>query len=102
MAIAATWLTTVTGITSSTSVYTTGTTYQRDLVITNNGPSKGYVSLGSDVGSANSTSSFTIPAGGSVILTACAVPTNALVYAQAVTAGTVSVSVGLASIVSYV
>lgn len=57
MAIAATWLT---------------TGYKRDFVITNNGPSRGYVSLGS------------------------------IVCAQAFTGGTVSVSIGLASIVSYV
>ena len=103
MAIAATWLVTATNITSSASIYTTPTTgYTRDLVITNDGPSKGYVSLSADATSASSTASFTIPSGGSVILTACAVPTNAVVYALASTGGTVSVSIGLASVVSYV
>jgi hypothetical protein len=37
-----------------------------------------------------------------VILTACAVPTSSVICAQAFTGGTVSVSIGLASVVSYV
>jgi len=102
VAIAATWVKTVTGITSSAAIWTTPTSYLRNLVITNDGPSKGYVSLSADASQADSSASFTIPAGGSVVLTGCAVPTNAIVFAQAVTSGTVSVSIGYGSVVSVV
>ena len=101
MAIAATWLTTATNITSSTAIWTSPTTgYVRDLVVTNGGTAKAYVSLGPDVGSASSANSFTIPSGGTVVLTACAVPTNSIMYAQAATGSTVSVSIGYGSVVS--
>ena len=103
MAIAATWATVATGITSAVSVYTTPTTgYRRDLVITNDGPATAYVAVTTDAATAGSASSFAVPTGGSVLLTQCAVPTSSIVFVRAAQSGTVSVSVGWASNLNYV
>ena len=100
MAIAATYFTTATSITSSTAIYTTGTTYNRDLVITNDGPSLAYVTLGASSTGAAAATGFAVPTGGSVILTQCQVPTSGIIYAFS--GGTASVSLGWASLVTYI
>ena len=101
MAIAATWLTTATNITTSTALYTTSTTaYARDLVITNAGTNSGYVSVGTGVTSAAATAGYVIPAGGSVILTQCQVPTSTIIYGYS--ASGTNFSIGQGSLVTYV
>ena len=103
MAIAATWVTVATNITTPAAVYTTPTTgYRRDLVVTNDGPATAYVAVTTDASTAGSVSSFAVPTGGSVLLTQCAVPTSSIVFVRAAQTGTVSVSVGWASNLNYV
>ena len=101
MAIAAAWNTVVTSVVGSTALYTTATSgYLRDLVITNNGPSTLFVGLGTGLTAAATTSSFQVPAGGTVLLTECQVPNSGIIYG--ISAGTSATSIGYGSLVSYV
>ena len=102
MAIATSWLTVATNVTTSASLYTANTTsgaYQRDLVITNSGTNIGYVSVGASVTSAAATAGFVLPAGGTAILTQCAVPASTIIYGYS--ASGTNFSIGLGSNVSY-
>lgn len=101
MAIATTWLTVATNITTSAALYTVNTSgvYERDLVITNSGLKIGYVSVGASVSSAAATAGFVLPAGGSAILTQCAIPANTIIYGYAASA--TNFSIGYASNVTY-
>jgi len=99
VAIATSWLTTATGITSSTALYTTGTTYVRDLVVTNSGANLGYVAVGPSVSSAAATAGVEIPAGGSLILTQCQVVASSKIYGYS--ASGTNFSIGYASNVTY-
>jgi hypothetical protein len=77
VAIAASYQTTVTNITSNVALWTSPTTgYQRDLVITNGGPSLLYVVAGTAATTAAAATGFAIPTGGTVVLTECGL-TNA-------------------------
>lgn len=104
MAIAATWK--VTGATvnqTAAQVYTVPTsnpTYSRDLVVANAGTVSIYAGLSTDGTVATSAASFKIPAGGSLILSQCQVPTGAVLSVIAGT-GTGLVSIGYASLVSF-
>ena len=95
------FLTNTTGISSSTVLYTTGTTYNRDLVVANGGTTPIFVGVGPAVTSAASTSSFEIPAGQSVCLMG-AVPTSAKIYCTTGAGTCSSVSLGWASVVSVI
>jgi hypothetical protein len=100
MAIAATWKVNALSVTSSAAVYTVPSTgYNRDLVVTNNGPSALFVGLGSGVTAATTVNSFQIPSGGSLVLTQCQVPTSGIIFG--VSAGTSATSVGYGSLVNY-
>jgi hypothetical protein len=99
VAIAASYFTTVTNVTTSTSVYTTSASgYNRDLVITNSGVSTMFVAVGPAITSAATTSSFEVPSGGTVVLTECQVPVSSKVYATS--AGTAAASLGWATLVT--
>jgi hypothetical protein len=105
VAISVAWQTVAT-VTSAATVYTipNGTassygTYARDLVITNSGTATLFIGLSSGTVAAT-TSSFQVPAGGTVLLTQCQVPAGALVSATAAT-GTGQISVGFATNVNY-
>ena len=106
MAISVAWQTTATiTANTSTALYTvpsTGNfgTYARDLVITNGGTANAYIAVGNIVTSAATATSFQVPAGGTVILTQCAVPTTAAVFGMAPAA--TSISIGFATNVAYV
>lgn len=100
MAIAATWKINALSVTSSAVIYTVPSTgYNRDLVVTNGGPSALFVGLGSGVTAATTVNSFQIPSGGSLVLTQCQVPQGGIIYG--VSAGTSATSVGYGSLVSY-
>lgn len=101
MAIAASWVVTNAAITTSASqIYTTPTTYRRDLVVTNAGTTACYVGLSTDGTVATSLASFKVPGGGSIILTQCQVPTGAVM--SAITgSGSTTVDVGYGSLVNY-
>ena len=100
MAIAATWTVNGTAVTTSASLTTISNTgYKRDLVVTNGGPSALFVALGTGCTVATTINSFQIPAGGSLILTQCQVPTSAVLYG--VSAGTSATYVGFGSLVNY-
>lgn len=112
MAINATWLTTAT-FTTTAALYTVPTAafaatagtylYPRDLVITNSGTATCWVSVGPQVTSAVTTSSFMIPTGGTVILTQCQIPPSTIVFGcQSVATTTSQVSIGYGTNVSYV
>lgn len=100
MALATSWKVTAKSVTSSAAIYTVPSTgYNRDLVVTNGGPSALFVGLGSGVTAATTVNSWQIPAGGSLILTQCQAPTSAVIYG--VSAGTSATSVGYGSNVTY-
>ena len=103
-AIAATWKVTGAAVTTSASqVYTVPTsnpTYSRDLVVANAGTVSIYAGLSTDGTVATSAAAFKIPAGGSLILTQCQVPTGAVLSVIA-GAGSGLVSVGYASLVNF-
>ena len=107
MAIAVAWQTTAT-FTTTAALYTVPSSgaysaYARDLIVTNSGTATCYVGVGPAVTQAVTTSSFAIPAGGSVILTQCQVPSSTVVAGvQAVATTTSQVSIGFASNVSFV
>lgn len=103
MAIAAAWVVNATAGTTVEQIYTVPTTppYSRDLVVANAGTVSVYVGLSTDGTVATSVASFKIPAGGSLILTECQVPTGAVVSALTGT-GNGLVSIGYASLVSFV
>lgn len=100
MAIAATWLTTATNITTSAALYTTSTTYNRDLVITNAGTATGYVTVGVSASSAAAATGFVLPAGGTAILTQCQVPASTIIYGFS--ASGTNFSIGYGSLVNYI
>lgn len=101
MALAANWVVTNAAITTSVAqIYTTPTTYIRDLVVTNAGTTSCYVGLSTDGTVATSAASFKVPGGGSVILTQCQVPTGAVLSALT-GAGSTTVDVGYGSLVNY-
>lgn len=101
MAIAAKWTVNNAAVTTSAAqLYTTPTTYQRDLVVTNSGTVACYVGLSTDGTVATSAASFKVPGGGSVILTQCQVPTGAVLSALTGT-GSTTLSVGYGSLVNY-
>lgn len=100
MAIAATWVVNGTAVTTSASLATISNTgYNRDLVITNGGPSNLFIGFGTGCTASTTAQSFLIPSGGSVILTQCQVPQSGIIYG--VSAGTSSTSIGYASLVNY-
>ena len=106
MAISVAWQTTATiTANTSTALYTVPSsgnfgTYARDLVVCNGGTGTCYVAVGSIVTSAATTTSFAVPAGGTVILTQCAVPTTAAIFGMAPYAA--PVSIGFATNVMYI
>ena len=99
MAIAATWQTVATVTTTAGTVYTTGSGYRRDLVVTNSGASTIFVGMGTS-SVATSVASFQIPAGGTVVLTQCQVPASIPITA-CTGAGSSTISVGFGSLVNY-
>jgi hypothetical protein len=107
VAISVAWQTTAT-FTTTTSLYTVPSsgnygTYARDLVITNSGTAVCYVSCGTAVSSAVTTSSFVLPAGGTLLLTQCQVPASSIIYGvQYVATTTSSVSIGYATNVAFI
>jgi hypothetical protein len=105
VAISVAWQT-VSSVTSAATVYTIPSAstaayglYARDLVINNSGTVTLFVGLSSGTVSATTTS-FQVPAGGTVLLTQCQVPSGLYVSATAAT-GTGSISVGYATNVNY-
>ena len=107
MAIAATYTyaALATGGTSAVQNYTVPTTapsYSRDLVLTNAGTITIWAGI-STVGTvATSVASFQIPAGGSVVLTQCQVPTGAVVSSLSGQTLTGLLSIGYGSVVSVI
>lgn len=113
MAIAATWIVNDATVTSSASQFYTvpstqvnnsGATvasYYRDLVINNSGTVSIYVGLSTLGTVATTTASLAIPAGGSVVLTQCQVPSGAVVSALTAS-GSSGISVGYGTNVMYV
>lgn len=100
MAIAATWTVNGTAVTTSASLATiSSTVYQRDLIITNGGPSNLFVALGTGCTVATTAGSMQVPAGGSLILTQCQVPAGGIIFG--VSAGTSATSIGFGSLVNY-
>ena len=100
MAIAATWKVNSLSVTSSAAVYTVPSTgYNRDLVVTNGGPSALFVALGTGCTVATTAGSWQVPSGGSLVLTQCQVPTSGIIFG--VSAGTSATSVGYGSLVNY-
>lgn len=106
MAIATSWVVSQTAVTTTALIYTVPSStsatygYARDLIINNGGPSTCFFGLGTGVTGGVTTSSFQVPAGGSVILTQCQVPSSGII--GAVSSGTSSVSIGYGTNVSYV
>lgn len=104
MALAATYILTK-AVTASAALYTvpsaSSVPYLRDLILTNSGTVSLFISLGSGSTGALTTSSFQVPAGGSVVLSQCQVPSSAIVFGTAPT-GTGSLSVGYGSVVSVI
>jgi hypothetical protein len=97
VAIATTWTTVATVTTGSTTKYTVPSTgYLRDLVLTA-GTAAVFVGFGSGVTSAATTSSFEIPAGGTLVLTQCAVPNSGIIYMIGAAASTLSIGYGSAT-----
>ena len=103
MALAATYFTTATNVTTSAALYTTSSTaYNRDLVFANGSTVAIFVSTGPASANALTTASFEIPAGGQAVLMG-AVPTSMIIYACAAGTSTASsVSLGWASVVSVI
>jgi hypothetical protein len=100
VAIAAAWQTVASVTTTAGTVFTTSSSYLRDLVITNSGASTIFVGVGAS-NVATSVASFQIPVGGTVVLTQCQIPTSVPVTALT-GSGSSSVSIGYGSLVSYV
>jgi hypothetical protein len=101
VAIAATYVVSGLSVTASAVIYTVPSTgYNRDLVVTNGGPSALFVGLGSGVTAATTVNSFQIPSGGQLVLSQCQSPQSGQVWG--VSAGTSATSVGYASVVSVV
>lgn len=105
MAIATQWVATnntvsTTALTVYTTVAATVSSYLRDLVITNGGTASVFIGMGAS-NVATSVASFSIPAGGTLVLTQCQVPNGTPISAIA-GAGTVPVYVGYATNVAYI
>ena len=100
MAIAASWAVNNTAVTTTAgTVYTTTAGYKRDLVVTNGGASTIFIGMGvSSV--ATSVASFSVPPGGTVVLTQCQVPASTPITA-CTGAGSSTVSIGYGSLVNY-
>jgi hypothetical protein len=106
VAIATQWVASTVVTTSSTSVYTTVaatvSSYLRDLVVTNAGPTNAVsVSFGANATAAATASSFYLPPGGSVVLTQCQIPNGAKLYGMG-QGGSTTVNVGYATNVAYI
>lgn len=96
MAIAASYFTTVTNVTTSTALYTTASTgYNRDLVVTNAGASTMFVAVGPAITSAATTSSVGIPSGGTMVITEGQIAVSSKIYATS--AGTAAAALGWAT-----
>lgn len=106
MAINAQWIVNGTSVTSTTTLYTVPATtsatyaYARDLVVTNGGPSTLFIGFGTGVTGGATTSSFGIPAGGTVVLTQCQVSPSGVI--GAISSGTSACYIGYALNVAYV
>lgn len=106
MAIAAQWQTVASITTTASTVYTTNAStastfaYGRDLVVTNSGTATIFVGVGAS-NVATSVASFSIPAGGTLVLTQCQVPGGVPVTA-CTGAGSSQASVGYATNVAYI
>ena len=105
MAIAATYTYSGLATGGSTAVqnYTVPTTapsYSRDLVITNSGTVTIWVGLSTAGTVATSVASFQIPAGGTILLTQCQVPTGAVLSSLTGVTATSLLSVGYGTVVS--
>lgn len=105
MAISVAWQTTVTMSTSGVyyTLPTSGnfSTYARDLVITNGGSVTCFIGFASGATGGATTSSFQVPAGGTVILTQCQVPAG-IVSGTVASGLSVPVSIGFATNVAYI
>ena len=103
MALAVSYFTTVTSLTTSTAIYTTSSTaYNRDLVFANGSNVAIFVNTGPAAANALTTASFEIPAGQQAVLMG-PVPTSMKVYACAAGTSTASsFSLGWASVVSVI
>jgi len=106
MAIAATYTTvSTTGGSTAVQNYTVPTTapsYSRDLILTNSGTLTTWVGLSTAGTVATSVASFQIPAGGTVLLTQCQVPTSAVVSSLTGVTATSTLSIGYGSVVSVI
>lgn len=104
MAINAQWVAQTQATTTAATVYTTVaatvSSYLRDLVINNGGTAAVFVGMGAS-NVATSVASFSIPAGGTMIITQSQIP-NAVPITAIAGAGTVPVNVGYALNVAYV
>jgi hypothetical protein len=96
VAIAATWVTvsTMTAVTSSSVWTSPATGYQRDLVLTNGAAGTCYVSAGPNATAAATASSFEIPAGGTLVLTASQLPAGSKIWAMTNVAGPLYIGYG--------
>jgi hypothetical protein len=74
--------------------------YARDLVVNNSGAGNLFVCL-SVAGAVTAAAGFQVPAGGTVILTECAVPAGAIVGVANTTTTASNVSAGFATNVNY-
>ena len=104
MAINAQWVASTAVTTSAVTVYTTAaatvSSYLRDLVVNNGGTAPVFIGMGAS-NVATSVASFSIPAGGTMIITQSQIP-NAVPISAITGAGTVQVNVGYALNVAYV
>lgn len=104
MAINAQWVAQTQATTTAATVYTTAAAatspYLRDLVVNNGGTAPVFIGMGAS-NVATSVASFSIPAGGTLILTQSQVPNSTPITAIA-GAGTVPVNVGYAMNVAYI
>jgi hypothetical protein len=99
VAIAASWQTVASVTTTAGTVFTTASGYIRDLVVNNSGANTIFVGLGT-ASVATSVASFSIPAGGTIVLTECEIPTSAPLTAITGT-GSSTISVGYGSLVNF-
>jgi hypothetical protein len=99
VAIAAAYAVSAKSVTGSAAIYTVASTgYNRDLVVTNGGPSTLFVAFGTGASSAATTSSFAVPTGGSLVLTECQALQSGIIYG--ISAGTSATSVGWGTLVT--
>jgi hypothetical protein len=100
VALAVSYFTTATNITSSAAEYTVPSTgYYRDLAINNGSTALLYVTLGTAATSAAAATGFLVPAGQTTVLMGQA-PPGAKLYAFS--PGTATLNLGWASVVSVI